>query len=320
MVHCRLFRDGELVEEGFDPARVSDHLEDEKNLVWLDLEDPSEEELAMIEEEFSLHPLAIEDARHRNQRPKMERYESFNFLVLYGFFRRDGDIEEGEIQAFVGPRFLITLRFPPVFDLKAIVVRAERSPDLVKEGGGFLLYTVLDEVVDRYFDVVDRIEDESEVVEEEVFSEDTAEDVQERIFRLRKRVMVFRRRLGPLRDVMQLLQGQQELVTPPLQAYYRDVQDHLVRTLEFVDNLRDLLTSALEAHLAQVSNRLNEVMKALTSWGAIILVPTLIAGVYGMNFRHMPELNWVFGYPFALGLMVVAAGGLYSMFKRRGWL
>jgi magnesium transporter len=320
MVTTRVYRNGVLEEEGFDPARVSELLEERGTLVWLDLEDPSDDELALIEAEFSIHPLAMEDARHRNQRPKMERYESFNFLVLYGFFRRDGDIEEGEIQAFVGPGFLITLRFPPVFDLKAVVARAEQSPDLVKEGGGFLLYTVLDEVVDRYFDVVDRLEDESETVEEEVFSQDTAEDVQERIFRLRKRVMVFRRRLGPLRDVMQLLQGQQELVTPALQAYYRDVQDHLVRTLEFVDNLRDLLTSALEAHLAQVSNRLNEVMKALTSWGAIILVPTLIAGVYGMNFRHMPELNWVFGYPFVLGLMVVAAGGLYSMFKRRGWI
>jgi magnesium transporter len=320
MVTTRVYRKGVLEEEGFDPARVSDLLEERGTIVWLDLEDPSDDELAMIQEEFSIHPLAIEDAQHRNQRPKMERYEGFNFLVLYGLSVRDGDLQEGEIQSFVSPRFLITLRFPPAFDLKAVVVRAERSPELVKEGGGFLLYALLDEVVDRYFDVVDRLEDESETVEEDVFSEDTAEDVQEWIFRLRKRVMVFRRRLGPLRDVMQLLQGQQELVTPALQAYYRDVQDHLVRTLEFVDNLRDLLTSALEAHLAQVSNRLNEVMKALTSWGAIILVPTLIAGVYGMNFRHMPELNWVFGYPFALGLMVVAASGLYWMFRRRGWL
>jgi magnesium transporter len=153
-----------------------------------------------------------------------------------------------------------------------------------------------------------------------VFSEDTSEDVQKRIFHLRKRVMTFRRRLSPLRDVLELLQGDSKLVTRPLEAYYRDVTDHIIRTIEFVDNLRDLLTSALEAHLAQVSNRLNEVMKALTSWGAIILVPTLIAGVYGMNFRHMPELNWVFGYPFALGLMVVTAAGLFSMFKRRGWL
>lgn len=320
MVTTRVYRQGVLEEEGFDPERVSDLLDERGTVVWLDLEDPSEEELALIQEEFSLHPLAIEDAHHRNQRPKMERYEGFDFLVLYGISSRDEEIQEGEIQAFVCPRFLITLRFPPAFDLKAVAVRADRSRDLVKEGGGFLLYGLLDEVVDRYFDVVDRLEDESEEVEEEVFSEDTAEDVQERIFRLRKRVMVFRRRLSPLRDVMELLEGQQELVTPALQAYFRDVHDHLIRTVEFVDNLRDVLTSALEAHLAQQSNRLNEVMKALTSWGAIILVPTLIAGIYGMNFRRMPELNWVFGYPFALGLMVVAAGALYSMFKRRGWL
>jgi magnesium transporter len=320
MVTTRVYRDGELAEEGIDPARVSDFLKDEQNLVWLDLEDPSHDELSMIEEEFSIHPLAVEDARHRNQRPKMERYEGFNFLVLYGLSFGDGDLREGELQAFVSPRFLITLRFPPAFDLKPVADRADRDPELVREGGGFLLYGVVDEVVDRYFDVVDRLEGESEALEEEVFGEDTAEDVQERIFRLRKRVMGFRRRLGPLRDVVGLLQGQQELVTPPLQAYYRDVQDHLIRTAEFVDNLRDLLTSALEAHLAQQSNRLNEVMKALTSWASIILVPTLIAGVYGMNFRHMPELNWVFGYPFALGLMVVAASVLYWMFKRRGWL
>jgi magnesium transporter len=320
MVTTRLYRGGTLVEEGFDPQKVSDFLEDEKNMVWLDLEDPSEQELNMMEEEFSIHPLAIEDARHRDQRPKIERFEALKFLVFYGMAVEEGRVLEGEIQAFVAPRFLITLRFPPAFDLEPTAVRAQENNDLAAEGAGFFLYAVLDAVVDRYFDVVDHFEDESETIEEEVFSEDTSEDVQKRIFHLRKRVMTFRRRLSPLRDVLQLLQGDSELVTRPLEAYYRDVTDHVIRTIEFVDNLRDLLTSALEAHLAQVSNRLNEVMKALTSWAAIILVPTLIAGVYGMNFRHVPELNWLYGYPFALGLMVVTATGLYWMFKRRGWL
>ncbi|HEV8681747.1 MAG TPA: magnesium/cobalt transporter CorA [Actinomycetota bacterium] len=320
MVTTRLYRGGTLVEEGFDPQKVSDFLEDEKNMVWLDLEDPSEQELNMMEEEFSIHPLAIEDARHRDQRPKIERFEALKFLVFYGMAVEEGRVLEGEIQAFVAPRFLITLRFPPAFDLEPTAVRAQENNDLAAEGAGFFLYAVLDAVVDRYFDVVDHFEDESETIEEEVFSEDTSEDVQKRIFHLRKRVMTFRRRLSPLRDVLQLLQGDSELVTRPLEAYYRDVTDHVIRTIEFVDNLRDLLTSALEAHLAQVSNRLNEVMKALTSWAAIILVPTLIAGVYGMNFRHVPELNWLYGYPFALGLMAVTATGLYWMFKRRGWL
>jgi magnesium transporter len=320
VVTTRVYRRGALEEEGLDPARVSELLEERGTVVWLDVEDPSEEELALIEEEFSIHPLAIEDARHRDQRPKIERYEGYEFLVLHGMRVVDGDIQEGEIHAFVTPRFLITLRFPPAFDLKAVAARADRNPDLVKQGGGFLLYGVLDEVVDRYFDVIERLEDESAALEEEVFGEDHADDVQERIFRLRKRVMVFRRRLSPLRDVLQILQSQTQLVTRPLEAYYRDVADHVIRSVEFADNLRELLSSALEAHLAQVSNRLNEVMKALTSWAAIILVPTLIAGIYGMNFVRMPELKWQYGYPVALGLMATSAGILYAMFKRRGWI
>jgi magnesium transporter len=320
VVTTRVYRKGALEEEGLDPARVSELLEEAGTVVWLDVEDPSEEELALIEEEFSIHPLAIEDARHRDQRPKIERYEGYEFLVIRGMHVVDGDIQEGEIHAFVTPRFLITLRFPPPFDLKAVAARADRNPELVKQGGGFLLYGVLDEVVDRYFDVIERLEDESAVLEEEVFGEDISGDIQERIFRLRKRIMSFRRRLSPLRDVLQILQSQTDLVTRPLEAYYRDVADHVIRSVEFADNVRELLSGALEAHLAQVSNRLNEVMKALTSWAAIILVPTLIAGVYGMNFIHMPELQWRYGYPFALGLMALSAGILYAMFKRRGWL
>jgi magnesium transporter len=320
MFHCRLFRDGELVEEGFEPAKVSDHLEDEKNLVWLDLEDPSEEELAMIEEEFSLHPLAIEDARHRDQRPKLEFYEGYNFLVMYGVGVEDGQLREHEVHTFAGTHYLITIRYGPALELGPVLERIERHRDLLREGGGFLLYALLDEVVDGYFDVMDRFEEESEDLEEQVFGEKPPPDVQEGIFRLKKRVIGFRRRVGPLREVLVQLQGLRSLVTPPLEAYYRDVADHVIRALELIDIVRDLLTGTLEAHLARTGNRLNEVMKALTSWGAIILVPTLIAGIYGMNFLHMPELRWRLGYPFALGLMALAAGALYVMFRRRDWL
>jgi magnesium transporter len=153
-----------------------------------------------------------------------------------------------------------------------------------------------------------------------VFADETYPDTQERIFRLKKQVIEFRRLVMPLREVLDLLQGEPRVVTATLAAYYRDVADHIIRVLEFIDNVRELLTTALEAYLSQVSNRLNTVMKQLTSWAAIILVPTLIAGIYGMNFRHMPELNWLLGYPFALGLMAVSATTLYVVFKRRGWL
>ncbi|HEV2907235.1 MAG TPA: magnesium/cobalt transporter CorA, partial [Actinomycetota bacterium] len=231
-----------------------------------------------------------------------------------------GELRDQEVHAFVGPNYLVTLRYAPAFDLKPVLRRWERQQELTQEGGGFLLYALLDEVVDGYFNVVERFEDDSESVEEQVFADETRPDTQERIFRLKKQVIEFRRLVMPLREVLDLLQGEPRVVTATLAAYYRDVADHIIRVLEFIDNVRELLTTALEAYLSQVSNRLNTVMKQLTSWAAIILVPTLIAGIYGMNFRHMPELNWLLGYPFALGLMAVSATTLYVVFKRRGWL
>lgn len=320
VVTCRLYRSGTLAKDGFDPARVSDHLEEPDSLVWLDLEDPTDEELAMIEEEFALHPLAVEDARHRGQRPKVEVYDKYFFLVMHAVQLKDGELRDQEVHAFVGPSYLVTLRYAPAFDLKPVLRRWELQPELTKEGGGFLLYALLDEAVDGYFNVVERLEDVSEDIEEQVFSEKVPADIQERIFQLKKQVIEFRRLVMPLREVLDLVQEEPRVVTSALDAYYRDVADHVIRTLEFTENVRELLTTALQAHASQVGNRLNVVMKQLTSWAGIILVPTLIAGIYGMNFRHMPELNWLFGYPFALGLMALSAFTLYKVFKRRDWL
>jgi magnesium transporter len=319
MVTCRLYRSGTLAEEGFDPAQVSEHLEEPDALVWLDLEDPTDEELALIQEEFSLHPLAVEDARHRRQRPKVEVYEKYFFLVMHSVRLDEAELLDQEIHAFVGPSYLITLRYPPAFDLDPVLRRWERQQELTKEGGGFLLYALMDEIVDGYFDVVERFEDDSDDIEQQVFADNVPADVQERIFQLKKQVLQFRRLVMPLREVLDLIQ-EEPRVTSTLAAYYRDVADHVIRTLEFIDNVRELLTSALEAHLSQASTRLNVVMKQLTAWASIILVPTLIAGIYGMNFRHMPELNWLLGYPFALGLMAASATALFVVFKRRGWL
>src|SRR5207247_3659859 len=190
----------------------------------------------------------------------------------------------------------------------------------------YRLYLRLDEIVDGYFDALDQLEDGCEEVEEPVFGgteSPTSEEMgrQGQIFQLKKELLKFRRVVAPLREVLDVMQRRTiDVVTVPLEPYYRDVYDHILRAADFVDSLRDILSSALEAHLAVVSNRLNEVMKRLTSWGAIILVPTLIAGIYGMNFRQMPELNWLFGYPFALGLMALSAIMLFRVFNRRGWL
>jgi magnesium transporter len=318
---CHLYRDGVVTEQDVDPGRISDLMGEEGVLVWLDIDDPSEAELRMLQEEFSLHPLAVEDALHRGQRAKVEVYEDHFFLVMHAQ-QLDGDeLRDSEIHLFVGAGYLVTLRFPPAFDLERVRHRWAKQGELTKEGGGALLYALLDEVVDGYFDVVEHLEDVSEEVEAAVFADEPVEDLQERIFSVKKRVLQFRRAVLPLREVLDLLQVEIGVVTDRLRPYFRDVADHVLRVLEFTDNVRELATAALEAHLSQVSNRLNQVMKQLTSWAAIILVPTLIAGIYGMNFfRPFPAFDTPGGFWIAVGMMVASGGVLYWVFRRRGWL
>lgn len=320
-ITCRLYREGQLKETGFDPDLVSKFLKEPESLIWVDVESPSPQDIAMLGEEFGFHELALEDCLHPHQRPKIESYGSYFFLVAYGVTLRDGELVGHEVGAFVGKGYLVTVRKAPAIDLRPVVERWDIHEHLLKEGGGYLLYILLDEIVDGYFSTLDSLEDLSEEVEEHVLDSDGDPMAQNQIFRLKKQVLLFRRWVSPLRDVLDVMQRKVvQVVTPELEPYYRDVYDHVLRVTDFVDTLREILSTALDAHLTVVSNRLNEVMKRLTSWAAIILVPTLIAGIYGMNFVHMPELDWLFGYPFALGLMALSAGALYVTFKKRDWL
>ncbi|MCA1832839.1 MAG: magnesium/cobalt transporter CorA, partial [Actinobacteria bacterium] len=305
----------------FDPAMVSEVRHEEGVLLWLDVENPGEPELRVLQEELGLHDLAIEDCLHPHQRPKIEQYTDHFFIVLYGMTAGDEGLVEHETAIFVGSNYLVTIRKPPSLDLGAIIQRWDAHPDLAVHGGGYLLYILLDEVVDAYFVVLDSYEDRTEDLEQAVFESQQQAGVAEKIFALKKDLVRFRRWVAPLRDVLDVLQRRTiDIVKVPLEPYYRDVYDHVLRVTDFIDSVRDILATALEAHLSIVSNRLNVVMKQLTSWGAILLVPTLIAGIYGMNFLHMPELRWRFGYAFALGTMVVASTILYRVFKRRDWL
>jgi magnesium transporter len=323
VITCRLYRSGSLEESDFQPDRVSDILEEDDTRVWLDVADPTSDELATIGEEFSLHPLVIEDLEHRGQRAKVEQYEQYVFIAFHALHLDDEDeIVDREVFAIASPRYLITVRYSPLFELDEVLARWDRHADVTAEGAGFLLYVLLDEVVDGYFDVIERYEDLTESIEDAVFApgDPTKSDVQERIFKLKREVVAFRRFAMPVRTMLDRLIEQQRLVTPTLIPYYRDVSDHVMRVLEFADNIREILTASLEAQLSQVSNRLNQIMKQVASWSAIILLPTLIAGIYGMNFSEMPELHWSVGYPFAIGLMLVSAGSLYRMFRKRDWL
>jgi magnesium transporter len=314
-------RDGRVEELHIDPSTVSDLLAEPSTVVWLDVEDPTQQDMAMLGEEFGFHPLTLEDSIHPHQRPKIEQYETYFFMIAYGLEAAANELIQHELAIFVGKNYLVTVRKPPALDLAGTTDRVTAHTELLGQGGGYLLYVLLDEIVDGYFDILDAYEDRVEEVEDLVYAGRVEAMVQNRIFTLKRDLIQFRRRKAPLREVLDVMQRRiVPVVTEPLEPYYRDVYDHVLRATDFADTLRDLLSSALEASLAVISNRLNEVMKNLTSWGAIILVPTLIAGIYGMNFRHMPELGWLMGYPFALGLMAVSAGLLYRVFRRRGWL
>jgi magnesium transporter len=320
-ITTRLYCEGKLDQTDFDPSTVDEVLGRPNSLVWLDIDEPTKEKMDMLREEFDFHPLALEDCLHEHQRPKVERYDTYFFLVAYGITLEDGRLVPHEMGIFVGPNYLVTVRKPPAFDLTHVIQRWDGRAELVTEGGGYLLYILLDEIVDHYFDVLDAYEDRTEDVEDRVFEATGDSATQSHIFGLKKDLLEFRRAVSPMREVLDVLQGQNvEVVTARLAPYYRDVYDHVLRATDFIDTMRDILTSALDANLSVISNRLNEVMKQLTSWAAIILVPTLIAGIYGMNFVHMPELRWKYGYAYALGLMLLSAGILYRMFKKRNWL
>jgi magnesium transporter len=322
VITSRIYRDGSLQREvSFDAEHVEACRRDGSR-IWIDVVDPTDDELRQLQQTLALHELSVEDSARWGQRPKVEFYEQYVFIVLHGVsLGRDDELFDSEIHVFAGEAFyLLTIRREPVYDLDKTKERASREHQLAGEGIGFHLYVLLDEIVDGYLDVVERLEDLADDVEEEVFEEEVAEGLQERIFVLKRRTVRFRRAVSPMREVIDLLHEREDVVTRNLAPYYRDVLDHVLRALELIDNIRELLTTALEARIAQTSNRLNIVMKKLSAWAGIILVPTLIAGIYGMNFTHMPELSWRYGYPLALAVMLLSSGVLYIMFKRRDWL
>lgn len=328
MITGRVFVGGKASDERVDPSDVGAVLARDDAFLWLDSLDPTDEDLAVLQTTFGVHPLTIEDVKHRHQRPKVEIFKDYAFVVLRPIELTDGDMIEKELHVFVGRRFIVTLRPSPAYDVAGITSRWERQPELFREGGGYAIYVLIDEVVDDYLSAVERFEDDVDELEDEVFAEDEqsgrsatdGHDVQQHIFQLKREVVRLRRFAMPVRQGLDLLQERPEIATTPLGPYFRDVMDHVIRVVELADNIRDLLTSLLEVRVAQAANRLNDIMKRVTSWGAVILVPTLVAGIYGMNFRHMPELGWRLGYPVSLVTMFVAAAGVWWFFRRKDWL
>jgi len=326
VITARVFVDGKASDEPVDPSDASAVLARDDTFLWLDSVDPTDDDLAILQKTFGVHPLTIEDVTHRHQRPKVEIFQDYAFVVLRPIELTDREMIEKELHSFVGKRFIVTLRPSPTCDMTEIVRRWERQPELLREGGGYAIYVLIDEVVDDYLTAVERFEDDVDTLEDEVFADErdrnVAEppDVQQHLFTLKREVVRLRRFAMPVRQGLDLIQERPEIATSSLGPYFRDVMDHVIRVVELADNIRDLLTSLLEVRVAQGANRLNDIMKRVTSWGAVILVPTMVAGIYGMNFRHMPELRWRYGYPLALGVMFAAAAGVWWFFRRKDWL
>jgi magnesium transporter len=328
VITCRVYRDGELERETpFSPEVVA-AARDRDHRLWVDVVDPTDPELETIRTTLGLHELAVEDSRRWGQRAKVEFYGDHLFLVAHGMDLDERDeLVDREVHLFAGAGlYVVTVRREPRFAFGKVDGRIVTARELSSEGIGFLLYVLLDEIVDGYLDTVERLEDIGDDIEDAVAAEQdgrtsgTDEDLARRIFVVRRQVVRLRRLAAPMRETIDLILETSSLSTPTLVPYYRDVLDHVIRMLELADNVRDLLTSARELQLAQASNRLNVVMKKLSAWAAIILIPTLIAGIYGMNFKELPETRWAFGYPFALGLMAASAFLLYLIFRRREWL
>jgi len=293
----------------------------EDDWLWVDAVDPSPDDLEVLQGQLDLHDLAIEDVQHRDQRAKYEPYPGHAFAVFRPVSMGSGGIVESELFVFVGERFLVTLRFEPACDLGAAVKRWPVLAQLAP-GTGSALYAIADEIVDDYMEIVEDLEERADELEGRVFESDDpgSARLQQQILRLRRDDVRLRRHAVPMRQALDRLADDSPMVTDRLVPYLRDVTDHLLRTIELADGVREILTTVVDIRMAQSANRLNEVMKKLTAWAGIILVPTLIAGIYGMNFRHMPELDWLLGYPMALGLMAVSALVLYLGFRKRGWL
>lgn len=322
IVNSAVYADGVRVAEvGIDDLQTS--LEKQGHFVWLGLFEPDADLLRRVQRQFLLHDLAVEDAFNAHQRPKLELYEDTLFVVLRTaqLVGDAFDIEFGETHVFVGRNFIVSVRHGNMKSHVALRTRCESTPHLLAKGPGFVLYALLDFVVDQYFPIVDQMEEQLESLEEEIFGDHFSRQTTGRIYRLKRDLLAMKRAVSPLVDVCnRLMRFDSHLIPEDTRPYYRDVYDHTIRINEMIDTTRELLTTALEANLSLISVSQNEATKRLAAWAAIIAVPTAVAGIYGMNFSHMPELQWQYGYPFSLVLMVAACAGLYTGFKRTGWL
>lgn len=321
IINCGAYEEGRRIAD-IKLNNVHTVLKENKQFVWIGLYEPSEEILTTVKEEFNLHELAVEDAHNAHQRPKVEIYGDTIFVVLRTAQRNhEHHTEFGETHFFVGTNFVVVVRHGSNVPYTEVRARCESTPELLKKGQGFVLYAVMDFIVDRYFPVVHEMEQELESIEAKIFKEKPSRETTEQIYDLKRELLDVKRAVSPLVDVCnRLMRYEIKCISEETRPYFRDVYDHVVRINEMVDNTRELLNSAMEANFSLISISQSDVSKKFAGWAAIIAVPTMVAGFYGMNFKFMPELNWHYGY---YGVILVTLGicvTLYFSFKKSGWL
>ncbi|MEU5875971.1 magnesium and cobalt transport protein CorA [Spirillospora sp. NPDC047279] len=322
----RMIRDGRLMPAAEVPRGgvMSAAAEPSAGFVWVGLHEPSETELAELAEVFGLHELAVEDAINAHQRPKLERYDDVNFFVMktVGYVRRGPDgaevVETGEVMIFCGPDFVVTVRHGTHCELGCVRKDLEKDPSRLSLGPSAVLHAVADRVVDGYVSVAVAVQEDLDQVEEAVFSPERT-DESRRIYQLKREVIQLKRAVGPLAGPLRNLSNRR-FVPSEIKEYLRDVEDHLTRVRDQVEAYDELLNPILQAHMTQVTVADNQDMRKISAWGALFMVPTAIAGIYGMNFDFMPETEWAFGYPMILGVIATACLCLYRGFRRNGWL
>jgi len=320
LVNCSAYQDGKKLGD-IRKEDIHSYLSRPGCFVWVALKDATPEELTEMQKEFGLHELAVEDARHGHQRPKLDEYGDSLFAVVHTVESAGEELKVGELDIFVGANYVLSVRNRTEQGFTSVRARCEREPHLLKYGSGFVLYALIDTVVDRYFPVLDALEDELERTEERIFAGTPARENVEALYALKQKLMTLKHAAGPLQETAgKLYGGRVPEVCSKTQEYFRDVYDHLSRINQSIDSLRDMVTTAISVNLSLITVQENETVKRLASYAALVAVPTMIAGVYGMNFERMPELKWVWGYPFALGLMVVIDSYLFYRFRKAKWL
>jgi magnesium transporter len=320
LINCVAYQEGKKLCD-IPVQDISNYIHREDCFVWVALKDAQPEELAQMQAEFNLHDLAVEDARNGHQRPKIEEYSDSLFVVLHTVEIVDGEPLLGEVAIFVEKNYVLSVRNRSQQGFLGVRSRCEREPEQLRQGPAFVLYALMDAVVDRYFPVLEELETELEAIEDKIFTQKSQRANIERLYDLKRKTTMLKHAVGPLIDAVGRLHGGR---VPALclntQEYFRDVHDHLQRINTSINAIRDTITTAIQVSLSLVAIEENDVHKRLASWAAIFAAATVFVGIWGMNFRTMPELDWQYGYPAALGIVTSVCGYLYYRFKKAGWL